>query len=216
MLNVDFTNIDNAKLVGRLLPFWARGKKISLLMQALLSPLTMAHDSFKAWALELYIQCHITAQQSSLEWYLNYKLKSHFRNTDDTFFVVHGINESLSCFSSDVWRNALHWDNVLRWTINTEPLVAMNMNITCINTGVWINNALWNDALLYENEDNGKSFDDSYLESIGRVNVYAPAITDTIEYNSEDYERDIRNIMSKFMINFDNIYIYIANVESTN
>ena len=102
MINIDFANINNAKLIGRLLPFWARGKKVSLFLQAILCPIASAHNSFKIWALEKFIECHITAQKASLEWYLRYKLKSHFHNENDNFFITHGINESLSCFSSDV------------------------------------------------------------------------------------------------------------------
>lgn len=213
MINIDFANIDNAKLIGRLLPFWARGRKISLLLQAILSPIASAHSQFKAWALQRYIECHITAQKSSLEWYLKYRLKHHFLKENDNFFITHGINESLSCFSSNVWRNGLHWDNALRWNVDTEPLVSMNMNLTCINTGLWENSMLWNNALLWDNEDNGKKYNDDYLESIDQTNVYAPAIVDTINYNHEDYERDIRNIMSKFMINFNKINVIIADTE---
>jgi len=130
MINIDFTNIDNAKLIGRLLPFWARGKKISLLLQAILSPIASAHSRFKAWGLERYIECHITAQKSSLEWYLKYRLQLHFLKENDNFFITQGINESLSCFSSNVWRNGLHWDNALRWNVDTEPLVSGIMRIT--------------------------------------------------------------------------------------
>lgn len=78
MINIDFANINNAKLIGRLLPFWARGKKVSLLLQAILYPIASVHNLFKIWALEKFIECHITAQKASLEWYLRYKLKSHF------------------------------------------------------------------------------------------------------------------------------------------
>lgn len=213
MINIDFTNIDNAKLIGRLLPFWARGKKISLLLQAILSPIASAHNRFKIWGLQKFIECQVTAQKSSLEWYLKYRLKSHFQNENDTFFITQGINESVSCFSSDIWRNGLHWDNSLRWFIDTEPLVNMNMNLTCINTGLWENRMLWNNALLWDNENNGKKYNDAYLESIDQTNVYAPAIIDTVNYNHEDYERDIRNIMSKFMINFNKINIIVADTE---
>lgn len=213
MINVDFANINNAKLIGRLLPFWARGKKVSLFLQAILSPIASVHNLFKIWALDKFIECHITAQKASLEWYLRYKLKSHFHNENDNFFITHGVNESLSCFSSDVWRNGLHWDNNLRWNVETESLVHMNMNLSCINTGMWENRMLWNNALLWDNEDNGKKYNDDYLEIVNQTNVYAPAIIDTINYNHEDYERDIRNIMSKFMINFNKIHIIIADTE---
>lgn len=213
MVGLNFINIDNAKLIGELLPFWARGRKVSLLLQALLSPLAAAHGTFKTWALERFIECQITAQKSSIEWYLKYKLGYHFQNENDTFFITSGVNESLSCFSTDVWRNSLHWDNDLRWNVDNEPLVSMNMNFTCINTGLWETRMMWNNALLWANEDNGKKYNDDYLEMVDQTNVYAPAIIDTVNYNHEDYERDIRNIMSKFMINFNKINIVIADTE---
>lgn len=172
MINIDFTNIDNAKLIGRLLPFWARGRRISLLLQAILSPLVYVHSKFKAWALEQYIQCHITAQKPSLEWYLKYRLKSHFLNENDSFFISQGINQSISCFSGLVWVNDLHWDNNLYWA---------------------------SDDVVYSED----------MESDGNTNVFAPAIVDTLNYSQEDYKRDIRNIMSKFMINFNKINIII-------
>lgn len=213
MINVDFANIDNATIIGRLLPFWARGRKTALLLQALLSPLTSVHSQFKTWALQRFIECQITAQRISLEWYLKYRLKSHFLNENDSFFITSGINESLSCFSSNVWRNGLHWDNDQRWNVDEEPLVSMNMNFTCINTGLWENRMLWNNALLWVNEDNGKKYNDDYLEAVDQTNVYAPAIVDTVNYNHEDYERDIRNIMSKFIINFNKINVIVTDTE---
>lgn len=213
MINVDFANIDNATIIGRLLPFWARGRKTSLFLQAILSPLTSAHNQFKAWALQRFIECQVTAQKSSLEWYLKYRLKFHFQNENDSFYITSGVNESLSCLSGDVWRNGLHWDNEQRWGVDYEPLVSMNMNLTCINTGKWENRMLWNNALLWFNENNGKKYNDDYLEMVNQTNVYAPAIIDTVNYNHEDYERDIRNILSQFMINFDKINIVVTDTE---
>ena len=85
-----------------------------------------------------------------------------------------------------------------------------DMELTNIKGG---NSMLWNNALLWDNENNGKKYNDAYLESIDQTNVYAPAIIDTVNYNHEDYERDIRNIMSKFMINFNKINIIVADTE---
>ena len=136
MININFTNIDNAKLIGRLLPFWARGKNISLLLQAILSPICSIHKTFQLWALERYIECHITAQKPSLEWYLKYCLKSRFLNIDDVFVIECEEEEAVT-------------------------------------------------------------------------NIYAPDVVDTINYNHEDYERDIKYIVSKFMINFNQINIII-------
>lgn len=213
MINIDFTSIDNSKLIGRLLPFFARGRKLSLLLQSVLSPLVYVHESFKAWALEKFIEYHITAQQSSLEWYLKYKLGSHFANENASFQIVNGINESMACFTEEVWRNGLHWDNSLRWGVANEAIVTLNMNFTCINTGLWENKMLWSNSFLWENEDTGISYNDDYLESVEYTNVYAPAIVPTVNYSVEDYERDIRNIMAAYMINFKPINIIIPDTE---
>lgn len=143
MINIDFTNIDNAKMIGRLLPFWARGRKTALLLQALLRPIITAHNRFQTWALDKYIEYHITAQSPSLEWYLKYKLGSHFYNHSDSFSILYSGTRTEDA---------------------TQPK---------------------------------------------KIQIIAPDIVDTIDYNHEDYERDIRNIVSKFMICFKKVNIKI-------
>lgn len=172
MLNVDFLNISNAKTIGRLLPYWTRGRKLSMLLQGILAPLASVHSTFKIWALERYIECHITSQKLSLEWYLAYSLRSHFLNPGDKFTLVHGVDELTACFSSGLWYNGLHWDNERRWDADSE-----------------------------------------FLATIDETTVYAPAIVDTLSYDHEDYERDIRGIMSKFAINFSKINVIVAETE---
>ena len=210
MINVGFTNIDNAKLVGRLLPFWARGRRLSMFIQGILTPLASIHAKFRAWALERFIECHITAQKPSLEWYLKYKLKERLADSSDSFYISQGINESVSCFSFDNWHNAVHWDNDLRWGVNAEPLVNMNMNLTCFNTGQWENGNLWNNALGWTDEADVTEYDD-YAESFDQTRVYAPAIAKSPEYSAEDYERDILSIMAHYMTSFNKIKVIIAN-----
>lgn len=182
MINIDFTNIDNSKLIGRLLPFWARGKKISLFLQAILSPIIYVHTKFQKWALEVYIESHITAQKPSLEWYLKYKLKSHFVDDTENFQIDQNLNQSLSCFSG----------------------------------GLWYNNILWNNDLLWENEKIIDVPEDSYQDYLNQIVIYAPAIIDTMNYDEEDYKRDIRNILSKFMVNFRKIKIIVREQTTNN
>lgn len=177
MINVDFANIDNAKLIGRLLPFWARGRKFALLLQALISPIISTHNKFKSWALQKYIECHITAQKPSIEWYLKYMLKSHFYSENDVFFitqgtmdVIIGLSDHLSIKGIPIKNPFLGFD---------DKLIAQDIN------------------LLTE-----------------CIYVYAPAIVETIDYNKEDYERDIRYIMSKYMINFNKITVRIAEINT--
>lgn len=210
MINVDFTNITNAKLIGRLLPWWIRGKRVSLLLQALLSPLASTHGPFKKWALDKYIECHITAQKLSLEWYLKYCLKEHFLYAADEFLITQSIDEVIACFSGPMWHDNLYWFNDRKWEEETEFDKYTNMNMSCFSTGLWNNALAWNNGLLWREEFNGMEYDAEYSEYTGSINVYAPAIVDTLRYNHDDYERDIRNLMSKYMINFKKVRVFIA------
>lgn len=212
MINIDFTNIDNAKLIGRLLPFWARGRKLSLLLEALLSPLKATHDRFKIWGLNKYIDCHITAQRLSLEWYLNYKLRSHFHSEKDSFSIIQNTNDTVACFSNETWSNKYYWSNDLLWSENVEDEIGTDESYSVVNSGQWENNQSWSNASLWENEPSSSVNDAIEPPDIGVIRVLAPAIDDTVVYNHEDYERDIRNIMAKFMVCFNRIEIIIANV----
>lgn len=186
MIKLNFTNINNAQLIGRLLPWWARGRRTALLLQALLHPLNSVHASFKKWALDKYIECHITAQKISLEWYLKYKLGYHFYNADDSFLITKGEQDDRP---SDM-----------------EPSVDADTQATCISTGEWDNARLWNNSTLWYNEPG-----DWHRIDVkpNQIYVFAPAIVDTVEYNHDDYERDIRNIMSEYMVTFNKINIHI-------
>lgn len=194
MINIDFVKINNAILIGRLLPFWARGRKTSLLLQAILSPIISAHNNFKAWALERFIECHITSQRPSLEWFLKYKLKKHFLNGCDVFTIVNGNDKSICCFNNYNRSSQQPWDNQMLCDVNAGPLIDTKSGKRRINDANRDDDNIYNRPML-----------------IDSIVVNAPAIVNTINYNYEDYERDIRYIMSKYMINFKRIYIIIAN-----
>lgn len=104
------------------------------------------------------------------------------------------------------------WDNQMHWSVDTDPLIDINASYSCFNSGKWRNERLWNQTLMWVNEPDGEEEenDDNFFQLIKGIIVYAPAIVDTVNYNSEDYERDIRYIMSKYMINFSKINIIIA------
>lgn len=174
MINIDFTNIDNSKMIARVLPFWARGRKLSLLLQALLNPIVSAHRSFQDWGLQRYIECRVTGQKKSIEWYLKYKLQFHFLNEGDTFFVSQDVKEIMEYLETDREDNSELQGQLEEW--------------------------------IADQERNGND-----LTQFNQTIVFAPAIMDTVSYDHSDYERDIRNIMSKYMINFNKISIIIAN-----
>lgn len=192
MLSINFANITNAKMIGKLLPWWARGRKTSLLLQALLHPIISVHNTFKVWALEKLIECHITSQKMSLEWYLKYKLSRHFYNDDDEFLITQGEPDNRP---SDM-----------------EPSVDSDINNSCYGSGLWYNDKYWSNTGVWRNNEQAE---DVVKIVANQIYVFAPAIVDTIEYNHDDYERDIRNIMSKYMINFNKINIIVYDTIKT-
>lgn len=235
MINVDFLNIDNAKLVGRLLPFWARGKNISLLLQAILSPIISVHNNFKLWALEQYIYTHITSQAMSIEWYLKYKLKSHFVNSKNAFIVR---DEPLTVIPDQWWDedDGEEGDDTggeggsgdsggsdIEWEEGVVDIYSCFGGETWVNEFDWKNNAIWSALSTYEpvmafamghDEDEPENVEqggETEEENGQFIYIYAPAIVSTINYNQDDYIRDINYIVSQFMTNFKKIKIIIIN-----
>lgn len=185
MISVDFLNASISRLAGMLLPFWARGRKMSMLVQSVLKPLETAHSGFKEWALEEYIAAHITAQKNSLEWYLKHLLQQHFVDTGDEFVIVQGSNELTSCFSTGYWLNEYYWSNELEW--QNEP----------------------------ESEAAESGGGDAFITTAGEITVYAPAIVASADYTANDYEREIRTIMSRYMVTFGKLNVSIRNRYAT-
>ena len=79
-----------------------------------------------------------------------------------------------------------------------------------INTPEW-QEALKNKGLMPQIKEGALINPNLTYELLEETYVSAPAIFKTVNYTSEDYERDIRNIMSKYMINFSTINIVINN-----
>jgi hypothetical protein len=138
---------------------------------------------------------------NSILWYNDF----HWNLTGD--YVI-DIDGNYSCINNGKWYNERVWDNVLPW---------VDKYYSCINSGVWTDNKAWNNTLSWENEpeesteDKELSFYTEDIEVSDEINVYAPAITKTVKYTNDDYERDIRSILSVYMINFDKINVIIAN-----
>ena len=181
MIDVRFLHINNERLVGMLLPFWARGKKMFLFLLSCLRPLVSLHSNFSSWALERYIESHITGQKYPLEWYLTYKLSSHFQDKNARFRITYGEGDA---------------QNVMFFGIE------------------YYKSNQYTAPIYYKSED--KAQDEMILyyrgekeEKNGVMTVYAPAIVPVINYDQEDYEIDIHNILSMFLTTFKKYIITI-------
>ena len=186
MINVKFLNIDNAKLMGRLLPHWLRGSRASRLLQAVTSPLVSLHNQFKAWALEYYVMAHITAQRESIQWYLTYRLREHFRDKDDKFDVRCGLRNPVNLlFTRSEQRETYLYTSPIfsrEELSDNEELKGRNM-------------------VIYRRGE--------VYEATGVADIFAPAIEELYNYDKEDYRKEIKSIMDKFMTNFRKYNIII-------
>lgn len=86
-MTTDIYKISNSKIISRLLPFYARGRKMYLFLEAVASPLINTHKAFLTWAYDMILKTKITSQTDVLIWYLNYKFNVHFNNIEDSFAI---------------------------------------------------------------------------------------------------------------------------------
>lgn len=86
-MTTDIYNISNAKTICRTLPFFVRGRKMILFLEAAASPLISLHKTFLKWVMKMIIKTKITSQIGVLIWYLNYLFKERFLNESDSFDI---------------------------------------------------------------------------------------------------------------------------------
>lgn len=166
--------IENSEIIGKALPFYARGRKLSLLIDAICHPLSTLHKYWMEMAEEAIIEASITSQPLSLTWYLNHKFNKYFINTEDSFSVFNGLDTPSSFifteseyFNSDEYSQHVYNESEERELLTMVTLTAneasnLNANFT----------------------------------------IVAPAITETSTYNKTNYNNDIAKIVNKYNTSF--------------
>jgi len=92
-------DIDNAKVIGRVLPFYIRGRKISIFLYAIAYPLVTLHETFKIFIIggKRYacekIEASITSQTLTMEWYLTYLFKDRFEDETASFRITDNFSD---------------------------------------------------------------------------------------------------------------------------
>ena len=79
------------KTINQFVPHYLGGRKLILLLQALMSPLQKLNDYFSTWAKETRIEASMTSQVFKFEWYLNRKFKKYFIDGDSRISIQNGI-----------------------------------------------------------------------------------------------------------------------------
>jgi len=99
-MTIDIYKISNPKIINFILPFYARGRRMSLFLEAVASPLVSIHKAFLEWGYDMILKTKITSQTDVLIWYLNYKFNRHFNNPSDSFAIEQEIEiDNLTAFN---------------------------------------------------------------------------------------------------------------------
>lgn len=184
MINTNRLNITNSKIICEALPFYARGRKLSLLLESAAYPIISIHDKFKEWALERMIEASVTSQSAVLVWYLNHVFKKRFKDKSDSFEIITDATEG----GSTIWfldEQVLHV-GYTPWMLNNENE----------------KNDKELDLLVTRNLG-------EVDEITSDVLIYAPQINESFSYNYEIYKGEIRKYIDKYVTVPDLIYSVI-------
>jgi len=86
-MNTDIYKISNSKIICRVLPFFARGRRMILFLEAVSTPLIRLHKKFLVWAYDMILRLKMTFQTAIIIWYLNHKFSDYFVNKSDSFEI---------------------------------------------------------------------------------------------------------------------------------
>jgi hypothetical protein len=182
ILSPEKYQIDNARAICRLLPFWIRGRKTILFLEAVAHPLKSVHDTFKEWAYERLIDAAITSQQLSLVWYLNHRLRKYFTNPNDSFRITSDAfaeGEVIYNFSEN-YLSGNHYAYDLE-----EEIQQATENMTL------------------------KNFDEG-VEYNADIVIIAPNITETSDYSENNYKNEIRRYVDAYITVPDKYEVFLV------
>lgn len=167
--------------IGKILPYYARGRKMSLFLEAICHPIEMLHNAWIKWAEEKIVEASVTSQALPLAWFLKYKLSSHFINEGDEFVVNNGIETPTNFifteneyflsdeYSKHIYNEEENYDNLTMTIWSPEEILDDNINFT----------------------------------------ILAPEIKETSTYGTDEYMHDITKLTNQYNTSFKTYKIII-------
>ncbi len=172
-MNADLYNISNSKIICRVLPFFARGRKMALFLESIASPLVPLHKTFLQWVYLRILDVKITMQTKVIIWYLNYRFSTLFQDPESSFNIIQDTaSEHLIVYDMD----------------ETDAIGLLGSRLTNVDEGIF--------AQLSK-----PVMDDSSI-SPSMITIEAPAINSTESYTDKQYMQDIKNIILKYRTSF--------------
>lgn len=177
----DKYDINVPKAVGKLLPFWARGRKTCLFLAGILEPLRQTHSAWVNWAVERLIEAAVTYQPISLEWYLNHVFRRRFADPDASFAVFEASAPTNVIYTeSEYFEADEHSQHIYCMSEEAEDLT-----MTVYKRG-------------------------EVPEFVEGIAISAPAINQNSQYDNEDYVKDIESVIKKYDVTFRQHQINIS------
>ena len=181
-MTTDIYKISNQKIICRVLPFYARGRKMILLLEAIASPLISLHNTFLTWAYGMLLKTKVTAQTDVLIWYLNYLFKEHFYNQNDSFSIEQDQDP--------------------------EDLISFNYreiaNFKMLGTKIF-DVSEESDALLYSKAT--RDFESRM--DVNSIVIHAPKLKSDANYTAINYMQEIHKVIDEYKTSFRNYAISI-------
>lgn len=182
-MDVTKYKINNARVIGKLLPFFINGRKTNLLLQASAYPLKSVHAETLKWIEEMLIEAKVTAQPKVLTWYLKHKLKDvDFADTDGFQIIDNALSEGE--FIYNIEESNITRVNDYAYCVENDTVVIGTSNLLLINK---------NEDVIY-----GKD-----------VVVEISDINESDDYSRENYLNDIKKIIDKYITNINDYEIKI-------
>lgn len=85
-VNVDRYTVSSKTLVGQVVPFFLRGRRILRFLAAVCTPLDSVNKSFCEWARDTLVDAAMTSQVVVMKWGLKCKLGKYMLNSADDFY----------------------------------------------------------------------------------------------------------------------------------
>lgn len=181
-MNTNIYRISNAKIICRVLPFFARGRKTILFLEAIASPLVSLHKNFLAWSYEMVVNAKVTFQTVVFIWYLNHKFSGHFVDSSDSFEISQDQeNDGLVIFYMD----------------ETELMSVFSSRVFNVSEK----------KMLVDYSQPLDSIENH--TSVNIIVIKAPAITETEDYNTTQYIRDILVVVEEYKTSFGKCNVII-------
>lgn len=180
-INVDRYTVSSKTLVGELIPYFLRGKKLMRFLAGICSPLDSVNKLFQQWCRNTLIETATTSQIIVLKWSMKERLKQYFANEDDSFqFDTYGRTDYTTVYENQSEQN-LHSEAINIYM----PEDNSDTSITDGNAKVVIRDrnelsSEGNDLTIIAPAHNSKISKDAYIKKIKQY--FEPYLAYDMEY----------------------------------